>query len=95
MGVLDAIWHLLNLLAPAIGLGLIASAGAKLLWRRELAGVRWRRLAQWACLASAIALLAGLVISGRDGRMATYGAMVLACAAALWWSGFGPRRLKP
>jgi hypothetical protein len=36
--------------------------------------------------------LAGLVISGRDGRMVTYAAMTLACALALWWAGFGPGR---
>ena len=92
MGPIDALWHLLNLLAPGIALGLIASVGAKLLWRRELAAVAWRRLAGWACPASLAASLGGLVITGRDGRMATYAAMVLACAGALWWAGFGPRR---
>lgn len=88
MGVLDAIWHLLNLFAPAVGLGLIAASAAKLLWRRELASASWRRLVAWACGASAVALLAGLVLTGRDGRMGTYAAMVLGCAAALWWAGF-------
>ena len=39
MGPLDAFWHLLNFFAPAVGVGLIAAALAKLLWRRELAGV--------------------------------------------------------
>ncbi|WP_284615754.1 hypothetical protein [Aquabacterium humicola] len=91
MDLLDAVWHLLNLVAPGIGLGLIAGGLAKLLWRRELAGVRWQRLAGWAAGASTFALLAGLVITGRDGRMGTYGAMVLACAAALWWAGFRRR----
>lgn len=91
MDALDAAWHLLNLLAPGIGLGLIASLGAKLLWRRELAAVRWQRLAGWACAVATIVSLAGLVITGRDGRMVTYGAMVLGCAAALWWAGFRGR----
>jgi hypothetical protein len=91
MGPLDAFWHLANLIAPGLGLGLIAAALAKLLWRRELAAVPWRRLATWAASASIAALLAGLVISGRDGRMGTYGAMVMACAAALWWTGFRRR----
>jgi hypothetical protein len=91
MGPLDAFWHLANLIAPGLGLGLIAAALAKLLWRRELAAVPWRRLATWAASASIVALLAGLVISGRDGRMGTYGAMVMACAAALWWTGFRRR----
>lgn len=88
MGVLDAIWHLLNLFAPAVGLGLIAASATKLLWRRELASVSWGRLVLWACAASTGALLAGLVLTGRDGRMLTYAAMVLGCAAALWWAGF-------
>jgi hypothetical protein len=31
-------------------------------------------------------------VFGRDGMMATYGAMVLASALALLWAGFGPGR---
>ena len=92
MGPLDALWHLLNLLAPAVVLGGLAAALAKLLWRRALGAVRWRRLAGWGVAASVLALLGGLVLTGRDGRMATYGAMVLACALALWWAAFGPGR---
>ena len=92
MGPTDLLWHLLNLLAPGVSLGLIAAAGAKLVWRRDLAGVPFARLARWGAGASTAALLAGLVITGRDGRMTTYAAMVLACASALWWAGFWPRR---
>ena len=88
MGPLDALWHLLNLFGPAVGLGLIAAALAKLAWRRELAAVRWAALALWAAAAAAIATVAGLVLLGRDGKMATYGAMVLGAALALWWRGF-------
>lgn len=92
MGPLDALWHLINFFLPAIGVGLLAAAGAKLLWRRELGPVRWRRLAAWCAGAGAATLLVGLVIFGRDGRMATYAALVVASAAALWWAGFGPGR---
>jgi hypothetical protein len=92
VGPLDAFWHVMNLLAPAAGLALLATAGAKLLWRRELAGVGWRRLAIPAALACALVLLAGLVLLGRDGKMLTYGAMVAAAAVMLWWRGFGPGR---
>ena len=93
MGPLDALWHLLNLVAPALGLGLTAASLSKLLWRQALAAVPWARLAAWGCGAALLALLAGLVWTGRDGRMATYTAMVLACALALWWAGF--RRARP
>ena len=34
---------------------------------------------------------AGWSIFERDGRMATYAAMVVACALALWWVGFRSR----
>ncbi len=92
MGPLDAFWHLLNLFTPAIGLGMISAVLAKLLWRRELSAVRYLRLAGWACCASAAALIAGLILTGQDGRMVTYAGMVLACALALGWVGFGRRR---
>ncbi len=92
MGPLDAVWHLANLFLPALMLGAFAAALAKLLWRRELTGVSWRRLAGIAALAAAAVVLLGLVVFGRDGRMATYAGMVLATAAALWWRGFGPGR---
>jgi hypothetical protein len=92
MDPLDAFWHLLNLFAPAVGTALLTTAGAKLLWRRELAGVRWQALALVAVAGGSAVTLAGLVIFGRDGRLATYGAMVLAIALTLWWRGFVRRR---
>jgi hypothetical protein len=92
MGPLDALWHITNLFLPGLALGAASAALAKLLWRRELAAVRWRRLALPACAACAGVTLAGLVLTGRDGRMATYAAMVVGCALSLWWFGFGPGR---
>jgi hypothetical protein len=92
VGPLDAFWHLLNLFLPALGLGALSAAAAKLLWRRELAAVAWRQLAGSAAAACAAVVIAGLLVSGRDGRMATYGAMVAAAALTLWWRGFGPGR---
>lgn len=92
MGPLDALNHVVNLFAPAALLGAIAAALAKLVWRRDLAGVAWLALAWPSATAAAAAMLGGLVLLGRDGRMATYGAMVLACALALAWRGFWRRR---
>lgn len=92
MGPLDAAWHLLNFFAPALGVGLLGAATTKLVWRGELRNVSMRKLAVWSSSAGALALIAGLVIFGRDGRMATYGLLMLASAMALWWAGFGPRR---
>ena len=88
MGPLDALWHLANLFLPALMLAALSAGLAKLLWRRDLARVRWLALAGTAAVAGCGVTLAGLLVFGRDGRMATYAALVLACAAALWWRGF-------
>jgi hypothetical protein len=87
----DAFWHLTNFFAPAVVLGAIAAAATKLIWRRELSAVGGLRLWAWASGAAAIAASCGLVVFAHDGQMATYAAMVLACAAALWWAGFRGR----
>ena len=92
MGPLDALWHLANLFLPAVLLAALAAAAAKLVWRRELGRMRWRQLAAPTCASAALVTLMGLVIFGRDGKMVTYGAMVLASALTLWWRGFGPQR---
>jgi hypothetical protein len=88
MGPIDLIGHLANLVAVPMLMALIAAVGAKLIWRDVLQGVRWQRLAWPAAFATCAVALAGLAVFGRDGRMVTYGAMVLACALALWWAGF-------
>lgn len=92
MGPLDALWHLLNLFLPALGLAALAAALAKGLWRRELAAVPWLKLAAPAAVAGMLVTLGGLLVFGQDGRMATYGVMVGLCAVSLWWQGFGPGR---
>lgn len=88
----QAFFHTLNLLLPGLLLGLIAASLAKLLWYRALRRAPWARLAAWGAGAAVLASLAGLVLTGRDGAMLTYLAMVLACAAALLVAGFGSRR---
>jgi len=92
VGPIDALWHLLNFFAPAFGVGLLTALTAKLLWRRSLKSSSVKRLSAWAITGSALALMAGLIAFGSDGKMLTYGAMVLACALSVWWAGFGPRR---
>ena len=88
MEPLDACLHLLNFFAPAVGVALGAALVSKLLWRHELAASGWLRLWAWGSGAGALALVGGLVVFGRDGKMATYGALVAATALALWWVGF-------
>ena len=87
MGPLDALWHLLNLFLP----GARRRGAGRRRWPSccggaSCAACRWLRLARWAVRrrrAGAAGRAGGL----RPRRpMATYGAMVLACALALWWA---------
>jgi hypothetical protein len=89
---LDALWHVLNFFAPALGIGILAPTMAKLFWRAELRAIGWLRLVALALGVSALALIGGLLVLGQDGRTATYAAMIVATAVSLWWAGFRPFR---
>ena len=91
MNLLDLLNHLANLLLPGLVTGGIAAALAKLLWRRDLAAVSFRRLAGFAASAGMIISVAGLAAFGSDGRMLTYLFMVVGCAVALAWGGWAGR----
>jgi hypothetical protein len=78
----------MNFCAPAVGIGGFSAALARLLWRADLGRRTFLSLWAWAGVAALVAQTAGLVIFERDGKMATYAAMVVACATAIWWAGF-------
>ncbi|MBW8756484.1 MAG: hypothetical protein JF586_02625 [Burkholderiales bacterium] len=84
MDALDLFWHLANFALPAVGVGALTAAACKLLWRKALARTNWFTLAWQASAAGLAVLVAGLVITGHDGRMATYAALVVACAIVPW-----------
>jgi hypothetical protein len=85
MNLAGVFFHLLGFLAPAMALGLLSAAAAKVLWRAELRSVRWLSLAVSAAVASLVAEMSALILTGRDAKMVSYMGMVLACAAGLWW----------
>ncbi|MFM2210042.1 MAG: hypothetical protein RIQ96_1685 [Pseudomonadota bacterium] len=92
MDAWDLIVHLANFLAPAVGVGvLVASVGAL---RRSRTGGKagWSWPVQCAVngLLGSAALAGGLWLFGRDGKMLSYAALVLAVALAQWW-GERPR----
>lgn len=84
MSPLDALWHLVNLFAPAWVVAALMAMGLKLLWRRELKSLPWKRLALWGGLGGCLGVVAALALLGRDGKMAGYGLMIVAIALPQW-----------
>jgi len=85
MTALGLLWHLLNFIAPAVGVGALSAALCKLFWRKSLAHAPWFTLAWQASVAGVVVLVLGIVITGHDGKMATYAALVVVCALVPWW----------
>lgn len=84
MGLLYILNHLLNFAAPAAAMALLPLLSAPLLRTRGPAGLPlWARCAIVFAVGLAT-LAAGLLLLGRDGRMLTYSALVLACASCQW-----------
>lgn len=81
MTVLALAIHLVGFLAPALLTGCLLWVMARG-WRY---GRKGRRVLLWLCLAGAAVLVAGLIGFGRDGKIATYAAMVLAQGTIAWW----------
>lgn len=88
MSPLNALWHLMNFFAPAVFIGVASTCLVRWLWRSELRGRAGQGMLVWATLPAAGVAVAGLVLTGRDGKMLTYAAMVAACAVGLWWRCF-------
>lgn len=83
--------HCLDFTAPAAFVAMVMAVSAR--W--VLPGARmlpsFPRLAGACFLTGLAVLVAGLVVFGRDGKMLTYGAMVLACGTLPWLLGRGWR----
>jgi hypothetical protein len=79
----DVFWHVMNFALPAWVLSLGITLWGSFQFRRQ-AQMSW--LWRWLVNATAgIAVLAaGLVLTDQDGKMATYGALVLVCATVEW-----------
>ena len=84
MGLLDLSLHLLSFLAPAFALALLVAFGGRLVLPRNTPPQRWWVAVAVNFAAGSAALVAGLVLFGRDGKMLTYAAVVLAVATAQW-----------
>ena len=84
MSVLDLLFHLLNFAAPALAVALLVAGAARVLLRRGPALLGWWASVALNSIAGLAVLGAGLAWYGRDGKMATYAALVLAIATTQW-----------
>jgi len=87
MGPLDLLLHLLNFIAPAAGMALGVTLLARIFMKKQAAAPSWRAQAAINFIAGTVVLVAGLVLFGRDGKMATYAALALVVAASQWAAG--------
>jgi hypothetical protein len=84
MGPLDLLDHLLNFVAPALFVAVLLALAARALVRRAQApAALWKQM-MFNFIAGLAVLLVGLAVFGRDGKMATYAAMVMVCATSQW-----------
>ena len=96
MTPLDALIHLLNFAAPALALAFALPLLAQLLDRfsdrKRAASLNLPAQSAINFVAGLAVLAAGLWFFGRDGKMATYAALVLVLASTQWGMGRGWRR---
>jgi hypothetical protein len=92
MPPIDLLLHLLNFIAPAAFVSAVTVGFARLVQKKQtpLLGL-WPQLAINFAICLSV-LLAGLWYFGRDGKMATYAALVVCSASCQWVMVRGWRR---
>jgi len=84
MGPLAILNHTINFLAPALWLAVLLPTLSRLfMGKRAVARTMANQIALHFVV-GCIVLLVGLVLFGRDGKMLTYLALVLALASMQW-----------
>ncbi len=76
------LFHMANFVMPALALALLMPLAGH--WLMGTAASPWHRRVLWHAAAGVLVLLAGVLIQGHDGRMATYAGLVLVAATLEW-----------
>lgn len=84
MGPFHFLLHALNFLAPALFVALLLPAANRWVLRAGPGRLTWWVQAAIHFVVGGVALLAGLMIFGVDGKMLSYLALVLSCATSQW-----------
>jgi multisubunit Na+/H+ antiporter MnhB subunit len=85
MTLMGLLAHLAGFVAPALVVALLLTLAPRLRLAGRQGKRRWTRDLAWLWLAGVLVLLAGLAYFGRDGKMATYAALVLVQGTVGWW----------
>lgn len=87
MGPLAFLIHVFSFAAPALAVALLVTAGRRLVLPRGALQPGWRASFAINFVAGLAVLAGGLLYFGRDGKMATYAALVLVVATVQWLIG--------
>lgn len=86
MGPLDLLYHLLNFVAPALAVGVLLALGTPFFMGNKPLARVFVVQAAMNTIAGVLALVVGLWFFGRDGKMLSYAALVLAVATSQWFT---------
>jgi hypothetical protein len=92
MGPVDLTLHLMSFAAPAVFIALLLPLIARFVMPNQAVARSYRAQFAINCAAGLVVLGAGLWYFGRDGKMATYAALVLVMATSQW---LGARAWRP
>ncbi|MFY3385522.1 hypothetical protein [Paracidovorax sp. MALMAid1276] len=84
MGPLDILNHLLNFAAPAAFMAAWSVLLGRFIRSKSPLALSWWAQAAIVFIVCIAVTAGGLLLWGRDGRMLTYGALVLAAATCQW-----------
>lgn len=86
MGLLDAINHAINFLAPALVVGAVLALIAPFFYKKRPAAPGYIAQAAINSIAGVVAMGVGLIVFGRDAKMASYAAMLAMGALSQAWA---------
>jgi hypothetical protein len=78
-------WHVMGFVAPALFVSTGLTFAARLIYRKAACARSLRGQFAINFVVGCAVLVAGLALTGHDGRIGTYAALALACAASQAW----------
>jgi hypothetical protein len=92
MSAFQLLNHLFNFVLPALAVAVMLALGARLLMKKGAGAPGFWAQVAMNFVAGVVVLMAGLVVTGRDGRIGTYAVMVVVCGTVQWGVMRGWRR---